>query len=122
MACCARGKKKKRQKFLFLYTRQYVVIRSLRKRSSEKYLNTVYNTRYILFFFCNDIFWAIFTLVVHKVFYSVTTEHQYIVNNTQFWLHVSVSSKHPRASIYYMKVHSMCAYIMGSLIVYTNKS
>jgi len=56
---------------------------------------------------------------IHKVYYSVTTQHQYIVNNTLFWLHVSVSSNHPQANIYYMKIHSMCAYIMGSHIVYT---
>jgi hypothetical protein len=27
---------------------------------------------------------------IHEVFYSVTTQHQYIVNNIEFWLHVSV--------------------------------
>jgi len=58
----------------------------------------------------------------HKVFHPVTTQPQYIVNNTQFWLHVSVSSNHPQANIYYMMVHSMCAYLMGFHIVYTNKN
>jgi len=28
------------------------------------------------------------TYEIHKVFHSVTTQHQYTVNNTQFWLHV----------------------------------
>jgi len=40
MACWAAGKKKERKK-LFLYTRQFVVLRSLKRRMSEKYLNTV---------------------------------------------------------------------------------
>jgi hypothetical protein len=56
---------------------------------------------------------------IHKVVYSVTAQHQYIVNNTQFRLHVSVLPSHFRASIYYMKVHSMFAYIMGYHSVYT---
>ena len=25
---------------------------------------------------------------IHKVLYSITTQHQYIVNNTKFWLQV----------------------------------
>jgi len=57
---------------------------------------------------------------IDKVFYSVTTQHQYTVNNTQFWLHDSVSSKHNQANIYYMNVHSVCTFItvhpMGSYI------
>jgi hypothetical protein len=39
------------------------------------------------------------TLRIHKGFYSVTT-HQYIVNNTQFMLHVSVLSNHLQAIIH----------------------
>ena len=35
-----------------------------------------------------------------KVFYSVTKQNQYIVNNTSFWLHVSVSSNYPQANNY----------------------
>ena len=39
----------------------------------------------------------------HKAFYSVKTQRQYIyiVNNTYFWLHVSVLSNRSHASIYY---------------------
>ena len=59
---------------------------------------------------------------IHKVFYSVTIQNLCIVDKTQFWLHVSISSDHPQVNISYMKVHSMCAYIMGSHIVYNNKS
>ena len=51
-------------------------------------------------------------LSIHRVFYSVATQHQYIANNTQVWLYVSVSSKHSPANIYYTKVHSMCAYFV----------
>jgi hypothetical protein len=59
---------------------------------------------------------------IHTVFYSVTTQHQYIANSTQFWLHVPVLSNYPQANIYHMKVHSVCPYIVGSHIVYSNKS
>ena len=45
---------------------------------------------------------------LHKVVCSVTTQHQYTVINTQFWLHISVLPNHLQASIYYMKLHSMC--------------
>ena len=37
---------------------------------------------------------------------------------TQFWLHVSVLPNHPQANIYYMELHSVCTYIMGSHYVY----
>ena len=40
----------------------------------------------------------------HKVFHLVKTQHQYIVNNTQLRLRVSVLLKHIQANIYYMKV------------------
>jgi len=53
--------------------------------------------------------YSIFSKVVH----SATTQHQYTVNNTQFWLHVSVVPNHLQVSISYMEVHSLCTYIMG---------
>jgi hypothetical protein len=58
---------------------------------------------------------------IHTAVYSVTT-HQYTVNNTEFWLRVLVLPKHLQANIYYMKAHSMCAYIIGSYSIYTNET
>jgi hypothetical protein len=62
----------------------------------------------------------LFTLLLclfNTVVYSVLT-HQYITNNTQVLLHVSVLPNHLHASIYYMEVHSVCTYSMGSHSVY----
>jgi len=50
--------------------------------------------------------------------YSFLTQHQYIINNTQFWLHVSVLPNNLQARICYIEVHSVCTYIMGSRSVY----
>ena len=56
----------------------------------------------------------------HKALHSVTTQPQYTVNNTQFWLHVSVSSNHHQVNIYFMKyiqcVHNLWDPIESTLI------
>ena len=44
----------------------------------------------------------------------IESQHQYTVNNTQFWLNVWVLPNNLQASIYYMEVHSVCTYIVGS--------
>jgi len=49
---------------------------------------------------------------IHNLFYSVTTQHQNIVNNTQFWLHVSVYQTTIRPGLiiskYIQCVHTLC--------------
>jgi len=45
-------------------------------------------------------------------------QDQYIVNNTQFWLGVSVLPHYLQVSIYYLEAHIMCTYIIGSHSVY----
>ena len=56
----------------------------------------------------------------HKVGYSVKTQHQYIVNNTQLWLHVSILRNHPQANIYYVKIYPMYLYpyLLTDLLTY----
>jgi hypothetical protein len=56
--------------------------------------------------------------ITHKVLYLVTTQHQYVVNNTRFWLHVSVSSNHPQATICYMK-YIQCVHTLWDPILFT---
>jgi hypothetical protein len=55
---------------------------------------------------------------INKVIYSVLTKHQYIFNSTYFWPYLSVLANHLQANIYYMEVHEVCTYIMGSHGVY----
>jgi len=55
---------------------------------------------------------------IHKLVHSATTKHQYIVSNTQLWLHVSVSSNHLQAIIYYMKV-IQCVRTLWDTILFT---
>jgi len=50
--------------------------------------------------------------VFSKVVYLATT-HQYIVNNIQLWLHVSVLPDHLQANVYYMEVHWMYLHIIN---------
>jgi len=51
--------------------------------------------------------------IFNKLVYSVLT-HQHVVNNTEFLLHVLVLPNHFQANIFYMEVHLMCTYVMGS--------
>ena len=57
---------------------------------------------------------------IHKVGYSVKTQHKYIVTNTQLWLHVSVLPNHLQANVYYMKVHPiyLCPYLLTDVLNY----
>jgi len=65
-----------------------------------------------------------FTQISHKVFirYFIQSKHINIQSIIHRFGYMFRFIKPFRANIYYMKVHSICGYIMGSHIVYTNKS
>ena len=50
-----------------------------------------------------------------KVFYYVLAQHQYVIINRLIF---ATFINHLQASVYYMEVHSVCTYIMGSHSVY----
>jgi len=56
---------------------------------------------------CSNRSYPVVLFNIHKVFHPITTQHQYIINNTQLRPHVSILTNHLQANIYCKKVHWM---------------